>query len=289
MNLTKTLVVGAVLSAGLFAQDLRIVRAQYGHDSRWADVTETLRRSVRGGRLDVIISNDLFRMDPAPAEVKSLRVEYLIDGRRFNDEFPENSRLVLPNFGPGRDRDRDRDDRERFGERGLIILSAQYGFGNRFVDVTRIVRGYVRDGQLRMRVSNDTMGGDPFRGPDKVLRVEYSYNGRRDAVEVREDSDLFLPRGGAYVDPVPPPPPPPAYGARLAIISARYGANGRFVDVTRIVRGYVRDGQLRMRVSNDTMGGDPLRGADKVLLVEFEVNGQRMRREFREDSDMFLP
>jgi hypothetical protein len=185
---------------------------------------------------------------------------------------------------------RDRDD-----DRGLRILSAQYGSRNRRVDVARLVQAYVRDGQLRMRINNDTMGGDPDRGADKRLRVEYVFRGQRDVAEVGEDNDLILPRPGFGGGPgpgygAPPPPPPPFRGPRLVILSAGYGARDRFVDVARILRPRIApDGTLRMRVTNETMGGDPYRGPDKVLRVDYQFEGQRLHKDVREGDDLILP
>jgi hypothetical protein len=270
------------------AQEFRIIRAQYGHDTRWADVTDMVRRASRGGRLDIVVGNQTFGMDPAPAEVKSLRIEYVFNGQPMREEAPENSRLLLPRGGPGPG-----PGPAYGGGGGLRILSAQYGSNRRRVDVGRQVSAYVRGGELRMRINNDTMGGDPDRGADKRLRIEYEFNGQRDTVEVGEDNDLVLPRPGigmAAPEPPPPPPPPPAYGGRVTIISAGYGARDRFVDVSRIIRGRAgRDGRLQMPVGNDTMGGDPFVGAEKVLRIDYEVGGRRLHKEVREGDMLVLP
>jgi len=286
--MNRRYVISAMMLLGVgiaSAQELRIISAQYGHDNRWADVTDIVRRSTMRGRLDIIVGNQTFGMDPAPAEFKSLRIEYRLNGQPMRDEFPENTRVILPR-GEMR---RDDDDRRRGPEGGLQILSAQYGSRNRRVDVDRLVRAYVRDGQLRMRINNDTMGGDPDRGADKRLRVEYVFNGQRDVVEVGEDNDLILPRPG-IMGAAPPPPPPPAYGPPIRILSAGYGARDHFVDVTRILRDRIApDGTLRVHINNDVMGGDPFRGADKVLRVDYEFQGQRLHRDVREGGDLILP
>ena len=93
-----------------------------------------------------------------------------------------------------------------------------------------------------MRVSNDTMGGDPQRGADKVLRVQYSFNGQMDTVEINEDNDLVLPRAGFGSD--AGYNQRPSYRDELVIESASYGARDRFADVTRILRSRVVDGTL---------------------------------------------
>lgn len=380
--LKSTRVAAALMSLGMgivTAQELRIVKAEYGHDRRYVDVTEILRRASIRGRLDIIVANQTFGIDPAPAEVKTLRVEYFVNGQPMREEVPENSRLLLPRgAGPG----------YRDGGRSLRIVSAQYGAGNRVMDVTRLLQNQVRDGflvtrvdpgvmrgdpargrqkvlsveyeymgqvyrtqamdfselrlpdpnvvapvgggpynvgppvnapvgdlqiisafygsrnhsvdvgravaayvnggQVRMRINNDTMGVDPDRGADKFLRVEYAFNGQRDTVQVSEENDLVLPRAG--IGAVGVIPQSPAYGNGIVILSAGYGAGNRFADVTRILQGrQAPDGTLRINVTNDTMGGDPVRGPDKTLKVDYQFRGQMLHKEVREGDQLLLP
>jgi hypothetical protein len=290
MKNLKTAVALMAFGAGLAAaQEFRVTHAEYGHDNRWADVTEMVRRAARGGRLDLVVGNQTFGMDPAPAEVKSLRIEYVFNGQPMREEVPENTRLLLPRGGGGYGGPSAAPVYPDGGGGQLRILSAQYGSNRRRVDVGRQVSAFVRGGELRMRINNDTMGGDPDKGADKQLRIDYEFNGQRDSVTVGEDNDLVLPRPGIGMN-TPPPPPPPAYGGRVVIISAGYGARDRFVDVARILRSRIgRDGFLRMPVNNDTMGGDPFRGPDKVLRVDYEYQGQRLHKDVREGDTLVLP
>jgi len=373
----------ALLSLGMTiagAQELRIIHAEYGHDRRYADVTEAVRRAVFRGRLDLVVSNQTFGLDPAPAEVKTMRIEYMWNGQPMREEVPENARLVLPKgmpppepgfregrrlrivsaqYGAGdrvadvtgllQDRVRDgmlvvrvdpgamradpaprrqkvlsveyefmgriyRTQAPDFTELrlpepkvvqgggyvdvppppvappvgDLQIISAFYGSRNHMVDVGRAVAAYNRGGQVRMRVNNDTMGIDPDRGADKILRVEYAFNGQRDSVQVNEDNDLVLPRPG--IGAVGVIQPPPAYNNGIAILSAGYGAGNRFVDVTRILQSRQDPGGgLRMNVTNDVMGGDPVRGADKILKVDYQFQGRSLHKEVREGDQLVLP
>jgi hypothetical protein len=290
----KNLLVAGLLCAAAVvsqAQNLRVISAQYGHDNRWIDVAPVLNRSIVRGVLDFVPSNGFFGMDPAPAERKMLRIEYVVNGRNFREEYPENVRVVLPAGGAGmggdpRDRDREFRDRDRRGG-SLRIISARYGAGpRRSNDVTELLQRMVIDGAITVHVDNNSMRGDPAVGADKRLIVEYEYAGQPGRVDLREGDDLRLPgpgmnRGGA----------PAAGYAGIRILSASYGAQNRWVDVTRIVSGYVdpNTGGLRMRVSNDTMGGDPIRGPDKVLRVDYEFQGRTYHRDVREDSDLILP
>lgn len=386
--MTRTGIAVTLMSLGMgiaAAQDLRITHAEYGHDRRYADVTEAVRRATFRGRLDIVAANQTFGFDPAPAEVKTLRVEYTVNGQPFREEFPENSRVLLPRgvapngpatgvYPPRRLRilsaqygvgDRVADVTEllnrqvrdgvmimrvdpvvlrvdpmprrpkvlsveyefegrvyrtqapdytelrlpepnvaagaggpgpydvtppppaqSFGD--LRVISAFYGSRNHMVDVVRSVAAYVQGGQLRMRVNNDSMGVDPDRGANKILRVEYVFNGQRDSVQVNEDNELVLPRPG--ISAVGVIPPAPSYDNGILILSAGYGAANRFVDVTRILQArQAPDGSLQMNVTNDTMGGDPFRGPDKVLKVDYQFQGRNLHKEVREGDRLVLP
>lgn len=183
----------------------------------------------------------------------------------------------------------DRWNRDREWDRGrrggaLRIVRAQYGTGNRFLDVTRTLQRYAQGDFLRLRVTNEALGGDPWVGRDKELRVLYSFEGRPMEARVREYDELVLGvdrgwgRGGA--------------GGRfdaLRILSARYGDDGRYVDVTRRLQSYVRGDRLNVRVDNYTMGGDPYVGEGKRLYVAYEFRGQRREVRVREGRDLNLP
>lgn len=55
---------------------LVIESASYGGEGRWVDVTQALRAQVRGERFEAQVSNELFGMDPAPGQRKTLSVTY---------------------------------------------------------------------------------------------------------------------------------------------------------------------------------------------------------------------
>jgi hypothetical protein len=273
----------ALLTLGMgaaAAQELRIERAMYGHDTRFVDVTETLRQALRaqGGRLDIIVSNQTFRIDPAPANPKILRVEYLLNGQPLREEIPENARLLLPRGMPPPP-----------PPGGLRIVSARYGAGERFVDVTGVVQSLVRGGVVMVPVNPETMRGDPaFRRP-KILRVEYEYMGQLHRVEVPDMAQLQLPEP-QFVQQQPPPMPPPMPVGELRIVFAGYGAHEHFNDVTELVRRMRGpDGGVHIKVNNTNFGGDPYKGADKILKIDYEIQGRRMHREWREGEMLNLP
>lgn len=69
------------------------------------------------------------------------------------------------------------------------VERAEYGAGNRFIDVTNVVRDYVNSGEVRVQVSNYTMRGDPAHGHPKVLRIyaRAGYGERRDFTYLEDE------------------------------------------------------------------------------------------------------
>ncbi len=72
----------------------------------------------------------------------------------------------------------------------------------------------------------------------------------------------------------------PAQARDLSIEVARYGAQGRFWDVTEAVRANVQDGSLDMAVGNHMFNVgrgevDPIPGIEKDLIITYELNGER--------------
>ncbi len=54
---------------------------------------------------------------------------------------------------------------------GWQVQKAEWGAGNRWMDVTNQVRRLL-NGNGRVLVNNDTMGGDPAYGQYKILRIQ---------------------------------------------------------------------------------------------------------------------
>ncbi|MGA8490022.1 MAG: hypothetical protein WB711_06340 [Terriglobales bacterium] len=196
-----------------------ILNAQYGVASRHVDLTQRLRQLAAQNSF-FRMGNSTFGVDPAPGQVKVLRIYARgPDGRSHMFEYPEGSIVDGSRFSgwgngnwgsgnwnggwnpspvpspvpppaprpplrvpPG-------------GNTGqLNILSAAYGSGNRTRDVTARLQSTVRNGRLNTMVNNTTMGSDPAPGAPKTLRVSYSV-GRAAAqqVIVQEGRQLNIP------------------------------------------------------------------------------------------------
>jgi hypothetical protein len=75
---------------------LRILRAYYGAEGQFVNVTEALRSRVDDGRLSLHVDNYSMGADPLPGRRKWLRVLYYFDGERRNVVVEEKTDLQLP-------------------------------------------------------------------------------------------------------------------------------------------------------------------------------------------------
>jgi hypothetical protein len=74
-----------------------------------------------------------------------------------------------------------------------IINKAIYTGGDVQRDVTSLVSQMMKDGQLSIRVGNNTLGGDPCFGKVKSLTVLYTDNGGDYSITKTEGSTLLIP------------------------------------------------------------------------------------------------
>ncbi len=94
---------GEVATAG--RRGFRILRASYGVDERWADVTDELRPLIRGNVLRFDHGKDItFKADPAYGTLKRLIIIYELDGNTGVSITTEKQRVELPPTAPILDR-----------------------------------------------------------------------------------------------------------------------------------------------------------------------------------------
>jgi hypothetical protein len=256
-----------------YGQGLQITSAQYGAQ-HMADVTARLAAMVRNGQLTLRIAYDTVGVDPDEGRTKHIVVNYTYNGVPGQVTLRDGETLNLPgagngNGGPGTGTGQ--------GGGALTILRAEYGTGTREFDVTRRLASLVRGNSLQLRVTNDSMGGDPAEHQAKWIDVWYSYNNRAAHARVHEQDVITLPGDADY------------YQGRLQVTRAQYGADYRFVDVTTMLNSQIQNDQLNLRVTNDAMGGDPARGERKVLTVFYIYNGQQTRAFANENDLLSLP
>jgi hypothetical protein len=159
----------------------------------------------------------------------------------------------------------------------LTILRAEYGTGPREFDVTSRLRSQLRGDSLQLRVTNDSMGGDPAEGQAKWLNVWYLYRNRAAHATVHEQDVVALP-GSGEAD---------YFQGHLQITRAQYGADYRFADVTNLLNSRVQNDSLSLRIDHNSMDADPAPGERKVLTVFYIYNG-RQGRAFVNDADVLI-
>lgn len=258
-----------LLAAAGSAQDRwQIVRAQYGTGTRWADVTLRVQSLVRNGVLDFRVSHDSLDADPAEGQRKSLRLD-VRNGRGLVRQivFADNRQVHLLVTGDG----------GTSYPPGLQINSAQYG-ASHMTDVTARLASLVRDNSLSLRVAYDTIGVDPDEGRTKHLDVNYTYNGVPGHVTLRDGETLNLPDASIV-----------GIGGGLRILTAEYGTGYRLIDVTSRLNAQVQSNTLELRITNDSMGGDPAHEEAKWLDVWYVFNDRAGHVKVHEKDVLTLP
>jgi hypothetical protein len=169
------------------SQGLRIIRARWGGGNRWLDVTATLQSLVNNDRLDAKVNNTNMGADPAEDQHKELEVEWEYRGRRQESRLREGDYLHLPGTDADGDRDHDRNSRD------LRIISALYGAGDRWIDITGTLQNLVADNRLNVKVNNTNLGADPAVGLHKELQLTWEYQGQRHESRLREGDYINIP------------------------------------------------------------------------------------------------
>lgn len=116
------------------------------------------------------------------------REGYSADSREFQDI----RRYVLSLPAPGRRGGVSGTDGQARGYR-LRILSASYGASGRYSDVRDRLSARIVNDRLNVIVNPSSMGGDPYRGRAKSLRVRYEWAGRNYEVVVYDNQRLYIP------------------------------------------------------------------------------------------------
>jgi len=183
--------------------EYQILQARYGTAENNVDVTQQLKELARQDRRFKLV-NDLFSVDPAPGQRKTLRIYALgRDGQTRTFDYTEYSEVDGSQFtgwGSGKwgpDRNDNSWDEGRAGRNGdgrdageFQIQQARYGTAERNIDVTQRVRGLVRADQ-RFVADNNTLGADPHPGKRKFLRIQArDRNGNSRDFDFSEDSTV---------------------------------------------------------------------------------------------------
>lgn len=163
------------------------------------------------------------------------------------------------------------------------IVRADYGAGNRRIDVTQRLREVVCS-QQRFRMGNSTFGTDPAPDQRKSLRIYVRGNGMDTMQEFPESSTIDGSQyvcqnggnwngGGGGGD-----------TGQYTITHAEYGTERNHVDVTQRLRELATANRT-FRMGNSTFGVDPDHGRIKTLRIYArDASGRTRMFEYREGS-----
>ena len=305
---------------------LIINSAQYGADPKWVDVKSTLDARIQNNVLNMPVNNSNFGGDPIMGKPKTLRVNYSYRGQNYDVSIPENGTLNISDSQmgtgvPSRPVINGRGNNNNNYSQ-LVILSAQYGAPaqpnsndqasrrDRFNDVKGRLDSMVQNNTLRVVVNNANLGADPAPANKKMLRVSYQWQGQTFQASADENGTLTIPDASAVgqtnsnypTTNYPTTNYPSAttttnssgggffggltQASGLRILSATYGSGNRVIDVTNMLNSRVQNNALSISVNNETMGRDPAVGADKVLQVTYELNGNRQQVSVNEGKSL---
>jgi hypothetical protein len=161
------------------------------------------------------------------------------------------------------------------------IQRADYGAGNRRIDVTQRLREVVCS-QNRFRMGNSTFGTDPAPDQHKSLRIfARGPNGREQMLEFPESSTIdgsqfSCQNAGNWNN--------GGDAGQYQILHAEYGTDRNHVDVTDRLRELARADRI-FRMGNSTFAIDPDPGQIKMLRIYARGPEGRPRMfEYREGS-----
>jgi len=164
---------------------------------------------------------------------------------------------------------------------GWQIIKAEWGSGNRWMDVTNNVR-MLLSGNGMVKVNNQSMGGDPAVGADKTLRIQArNFQGQHREFKFKEGSSIdasqFYNYGGGIGV---------GTGTGWQVMWAEWGSGNRRMNVTDRVRAMLSGNGL-VKVNNQNLGGDPAVGADKTLWISArDARGQVQQFTYKEGSNI---
>jgi hypothetical protein len=158
---------------------------------------------------------------------------------------------------------------------GIKITKATYGAGSKTVDVKAAVSSNIKDGELNLIVSPDSLGvEDPAPGQTKQLTVSYTINDGDTNTKSAYDNESIL---------ISAPPAKVASG--LDIVKAQYGYPGNMTDVTDAIRNYISNGLIKLKVSPSAVGiPDPNPNKQKTLEVDYTLNGAKNSESIKDNS-----
>ena len=164
----------------------------------------------------------------------------------------------------------------------LVITKAEYGYypeahRNGMVNVTDLVAAAIRSaGQIK--VSNQTLGGDPCANVPKSLSVEYVADGQTRTENVKEFTFFKAPKHARI-----------AWAWYGDLDPAWRPGERKVLDITAKVQAAVKDGTLKVVVDNALAGKDPIYRQVKEAHVDYVYDGRARSVVVPEHRTLVLP
>ncbi len=161
-----------------------IISARYesaANPSLFRDVTAVLQADAQDGAFSVAVDNTRFGPDPAPNQVKQLRVSYEIEGAASVRVIGEGAVFNYPADLPR--------------PLAVALTAATYAAvdGSGSADVLDDLNTRAAGGPFSLTVNNASLGGDPAPGKVKRLRLEYELEGEPLVKYIDERATLDFP------------------------------------------------------------------------------------------------
>lgn len=156
---------------------INIKSASYGVGSTNVDVTSQVTSKLLDGALNLPVTPAALGIDdPAPGQLKTLTIQYSINGGNINSIVEKDGGTAIIS-APS----------ERVAS-GLQITKAEYGYNGNYQDVTDAVQNYLKsDGSINLKVGFKEVGlPDPNPAKQKQLNVEYTVNGSKNTKTLKD-------------------------------------------------------------------------------------------------------
>ncbi len=157
---------------------LEIVKAEYGAQDKWTDVTEKVKSKVADNTLKIEANNNLCP-DPAPKIPKTLKITAKAGDKLAIFHCAERKSIEI------------NPEKVAAAAKGIVIISATYGTQENNIDVTKKVQDILMQGNKRITPSN-TLFGDPAKGKAKTLIIKYQSDGKDTTVSIAEKETAEL-------------------------------------------------------------------------------------------------
>lgn len=174
---------------------LTILSAVYGVGTLSVDVLSAVLSQTRDGKVNFAVSPTALNVnDPAPGQIKTLTVEYSINGGSSNTSTVKDGDYFKIDAPP-----------ERIAS-GLQIVKAEYGYEGNYTDVTDAVQNHLSNGSINITVSPSTVGiPDPNPSKPKFLKLDVTINGVPSGYKVPDGQKFDLSAPSADNRTVSPP------------------------------------------------------------------------------------